>query len=264
MNFIEKLPTVWMALGAAGFCWLVTALGASIVFLFKQINARIMSIMIGISAGVMLAATFWSLLAPSIELSYQLGYTVWLFPCIGFVTGGLFVIGTSKLLDKSISTENRDDAQAKKQNILLVSSITLHNVPEGMSVGVAFGAVAMGTAGSTIIGALTLALGIAIQNFPEGASVALPLRSSGQGRAKAFILGQLSGIVEPCAAMIGYFLCTAINAALPFCLAFSAGAMIAVVAAELIPEACRENKNFAAIGCILGFTVMMFLDVALG
>lgn len=264
MNLLENLPTFWVALGASAFCWLVTALGASIVFFFKKVNARFMSILIGVSAGVMIAATFWSLLAPSIELSEQLGYTVWLFPCVGFIAGGLFVIGTSKLLDRSISSENIDNARSKKRSILLVTSITLHNIPEGMSVGVAFGAVAMGTAGSSLVGALTLALGIGIQNFPEGASVALPLRGSGQGRTKAFVLGQLSGIVEPCAAVIGYFLCTAINAALPFCLAFSAGAMIAVVASELIPEACREDKNFAAIGCIVGFTLMMVLDVALG
>ena len=264
MNFLENVPTVWLALGASVFCWLITALGASLVFFFKKANVLVMNILMGFSAGVMIAASFWSLLSPAIDLSRELGYIDWLFPCIGFLAGGLFVIGVSKLLDKSLGANVETKAQSKRRSILLVTSITLHNIPEGMSVGVAFGAIAAGTPGSTLIGALTLALGIGLQNFPEGASVALPLRHEGYSRTKSFLFGQFSGIVEPCAAMLGYFLCTAIKAALPFCLAFSAGAMIAVVASELIPEACKESKNSAAIGCIAGFIVMMLMDVALG
>ncbi len=226
MNFTDKIPTVWLALGASLFCWLLTALGAALVFFFKKTNQTVLNIL------------------------------------MGFAAGGLFVIGASKLLDKSLGLES--EKGSKKRSILLVTSITLHNIPEGMSVGVAFGAFAMGTAGSTVAGALALSIGIALQNFPEGASVALPLRRDGCTRRKAFFCGQLSGIVEPCAAMLGYFLCTAMRAALPFCLAFSAGAMIAVVASELLPEACRENKNLAALGCVAGFIVMMVMDVALG
>lgn len=264
MFFTEEIPMVWLTFGASVFCWLITALGAALVFFFKKVNTTIMNILMGFSAGVMIAASFWSLLSPAIELSGELGYVPWLFPCLGFVAGGLFVVGVSKLLDKSIGNNGDIAFASRKRGILLIASITLHNIPEGMSVGVAFGAVAAGTPGSTAIGALILALGIGLQNFPEGASVSLPLRRDGISRTKAFLCGQFSGIVEPCAAMIGYFLCMAIKAALPFCLSFSAGAMIAVVASELIPEACRENKNFAAIGCIAGFTVMMLLDVALG
>ncbi len=262
MNFTDKIPTVWLALGASLFCWLLTALGAALVFFFKKTNQTVLNILMGFAAGVMIAASFFSLLAPSVELSETLGYLPWVFPAAGFAAGGLFVIGASKLLDKSLGLES--EKGSKKRSILLVTSITLHNIPEGMSVGVAFGAFAMGTAGSTVAGALALSIGIALQNFPEGASVALPLRRDGCTRRKAFFCGQLSGIVEPCAAMLGYFLCTAMRAALPFCLAFSAGAMIAVVASELLPEACRENKNLAALGCAAGFIVMMVMDVALG
>lgn len=263
MEILEKIPTVWLTLGASVFCWLITALGASLVIFFKKVNAQIMNILMGFSAGVMIAASFWSLLSPAIELGTELGYLPWLFPCIGFLAGGLFVIGASKLLDYGMQVKNDKIDASRKRSILLVTSITLHNIPEGMSVGVAFGAFAMGTPGSTLMGAMLLALGIGLQNFPEGASVALPLRRDGCSRKRAFIFGQFSGIVEPCAAMIGCFLCTAIQAALPFCLSFSAGAMVAVVASELIPEACRESKNFAAIGCIVGFIVMMTMDVAL-
>lgn len=264
MNFTEDIPIIFLALGASVFCWLITALGAALVFFFKKVNTKVMNVLMGFSAGVMIAASFWSLLSPAIDLSVELGYIAWLFPCIGFFAGGLFVVFAAKLLDKSLGDENTPIFQSKKRGILLVTSITLHNIPEGMSVGVAFGAVAVGTPGSTLLGALILALGIGLQNFPEGASVSLPLRRDGMSRTKAFVFGQLSGIVEPCAAMLGYVLCTAIKAALPFCLAFSAGAMIAVVASELIPEACKENKNFATMGCVVGFMVMMLLDVALG
>ncbi len=264
MDLLENIPTVWLALIASVFCWLVTALGASLVFFFKKVNARVMNALMGFSAGVMIAASFWSLLSPAIDLGTELGYLPWLFPCTGFAAGGLFVIGAAKLLDKTVRMQNDEQNKSKKRSILLVASITLHNIPEGMSVGVAFGAAAACTPGSTVLGALILALGIGLQNFPEGASVALPLRRDGVSRRKAFLCGQFSGLVEPIAAMIGYFLCTAINAALPFCLSFSAGAMIAVVASELIPEAAGENKNLAAIGCIAGFIVMMLMDVALG
>lgn len=260
---LSNIPNVWLALAASCFCWFVTALGASVVFFFKKSNTIVMNVLMSFSAGVMIAASFWSLLAPAIQLSEELGYKIWFFPLVGFLSGGAFVVGVSKLLDKNLGNKYTE-SNSKKRSILLVSSITLHNIPEGMSVGVAFGAAADGNTTAAIIGALTLAFGIALQNFPEGASVALPLKREGCSSLKAFTLGQLSGIVEPCAAMLGYFLCTAVKAALPFCLSFSAGAMIAVVASELLPESSLSGKNISALGCIAGFALMMLLDVILG
>lgn len=263
MHFLDKIPIVWLSVGASLFCWLVTALGAATVFFFKKENRKAMDVLTGFAAGVMIAASFWSLLSPAIEIGEQLGYVKWLFPVIGFICGGLFVTGVSVLLDKNTAL-NAKTTPSQRRSFLLVFSVALHNIPEGMCVGVAFGAVTAGVEGSAVAGALTLAVGIALQNFPEGAGVALPLLREGVRKSKAFLIGQLSGIVEPIFAVLGYFLCTAVKASLPFCLAFSAGAMIAVVASELIPDACREHKNFAAIGCIVGFAVMMLMDVALG
>lgn len=261
---LSTIPPVWLTVIATAFTWGVTALGAATVFFFKTVNRKVMDIMMGFSAGVMIAASFWSLLSPAIEMSGELGYIKWLWPAVGFLAGGLFVVGASKLLDRSLKLKNEGEHGGLKRSILLVSSITLHNIPEGLSVGVAFGAMAMGIPGCEIVGASLLAVGIGIQNFPEGASVSLPLRREGYSRARSFFYGQASGIVEPCAGIIGYFLATAMRAILPFALAFSAGAMISVVSSELLPESAKENKNLSVIGCIAGFLVMMILDVALG
>lgn len=263
LDFLIQIPPIWMALIATAFTWSVTALGAATVFFFKTVNRKVLDVMMGFSAGVMIAASFWSLLAPAIELSETLGYISWLWPSVGFAAGGLFVVGASKMLDKAIKLKDEIQGKSLKRSIMLVSSITLHNIPEGLSVGVAFGAFALGVEGCDSIGAFLLALGIGIQNFPEGVSVALPLRREGMSRGKAFFYGQASGVVEPIAAVIGFFLATAMRAVLPFALAFSAGAMISVVCSELIPEA-NEHKNLAVIGSIAGFLVMMILDVALG
>lgn len=263
-DFLATIPPVWLTLIATGFTWGVTALGAAMVFFFKTVNRKVMDVMMGFAAGVMIAASFWSLLSPAINMSAELGYIEWLWPAIGFLSGGLFVLGASKLLDKSLKLKDEGKTGGMKRSILLVSSITLHNIPEGLSVGVAFGAMALGIPGCEIVGATLLAIGIGIQNFPEGASVSLPLRREGMSRRKSFFFGQASGVVEPCAAIIGYFLATAMRAILPFALAFSAGAMVAVVASELIPESAKEHKNLAVVGCIFGFIAMMILDVALG
>lgn len=263
IDFLTKIPPVWLALIATLFTWGVTALGAATVIFFKSVNKKVLDLMMGFSAGVMIAASFWSLLSPAIELSETLGYISWLWPAIGFLVGGLFVVGAGILLDKTLKFGDEHKGKSVKRSIMLVSSITLHNIPEGLSVGVAFGAMALGVDGCDSVGALLLALGIGIQNFPEGVSVALPLRREGLSRAKSFFYGQASGVVEPVAAIIGFFLATAIRSMLPFALAFSAGAMICVVCGELIPEA-NEHKNLAVIGCIVGFLVMMVLDVALG
>ena len=222
-------------------------------------------VILGFSAGVMIAASFWSLLAPAIELSEELDYVVWLLPMLGFIVGGLFVLLSDTFLDKVLKEKvNSNKAASLKRSILLVSAITIHNIPEGMAVGVAFGGLASGIEGMTVIGATMLAIGIGIQNFPEGAAVSLPLRNEGFSRFKSFMIGQASALVEPISAILGVVLVLAIRSILPFLLAFAAGAMITVVARELLPESIKENKNLATIGVLFGFALMMVLDVALG
>lgn len=265
MNWFENLNPVIQALIATTFTWGVTALGALVVCFFKNINKKVLNTILGFSAGVMIAASFWSLLAPSIDLSYELGYIAWILPALGFIVGGLFVLLSDKFLDKVLkSKKNLRSAVSLKRSILLISAITIHNIPEGMAVGVAFGGIASGVPGMTLIGAIMLAIGIGIQNFPEGAAVSLPLRNEGFSRFKSFMLGQASALVEPISAVIGVVLVLSIRSILPFLLAFAAGAMIAVAARELLPESVKENKNLATLGLIFGFTLMMILDVALG
>lgn len=259
---LSRLSPLWLTIIASTFTYGMTALGAATVFFFKTVNRKALDFMMGVSAGVMIAAAYFSLLAPAIALSTSLGATPYLMPAVGFFCGGMFVLGAGKLLDNAISERN-GSGKSLKRSILLVTSVTLHNIPEGLSVGVEFGAIALGVNGCEPLSAALLAIGIGIQNFPEGASVALPLRRENFGRLKAFFYGQASGIVEPIAAVIGYFLSTAAGGVLPFALSFSAGAMIAVSVGELIPEAA-EHKNLAVLGSILGFLVMMTLDVALG
>ena len=265
MDWFDNLNPVIQALIATIFTWGVTALGAVTVCFFKKVNKKVLNTILGFSAGVMIAASFWSLLAPSIELSEELGYIVWILPATGFVTGSLFVLLSDKFLDKVL--KSKKDYRSKtslKKSILLISAITIHNIPEGMAIGVAFGGMANGTPGMSLIAAIMLAVGIGIQNFPEGAAVSLPLRNEGFSRFKSFMWGQASGLVEPVAAVIGVVLVLTIRSILPFLLAFAAGAMIAVAARELLPESIQENKNLATLGLIAGFVLMMVLDVALG
>lgn len=265
MNWFENLNPLIQALIATIFTWGVTALGSLVVCFFKEINKKVLNTILGFSAGVMIAASFWSLLGPSIDLSYELGYIAWILPTIGFIIGGLFVLLSDKFLDKTLKNRrNLRNAASLKRSILLISAITIHNIPEGMAVGVAFGGIASGVPGVTLVGAIMLALGIGIQNFPEGAAVSLPLRKEGFSRFKSFMLGQASALVEPISAIIGVVLVLSVRSVLPFLLAFAAGAMIAVVARELLPESVKENKNLATLGLIFGFTIMMILDVALG
>jgi len=263
IDFFLNLSPIIQALFATLFTWFVTALGAFIVCFFKNINHKILDLMLGFASGVMIAASFWSLLAPSIELSEQLGYVKWLLPSLGFIGGGIFVILADKFLDKMLNKEN-DKMESKKRSILLVTAVTLHNIPEGLAVGVAFGGVLAGVPEATIISACLLALGIGLQNFPEGAAVSLPLRREGYPIKKCLFYGQASGMVEPIAGVLGALLALKMQSILPFLLAFSAGAMIGVVGAELIPESTKNNKNIATIGLLLGFMLMMVLDVALG
>lgn len=264
MNWFGDLNPILQALIATTFTWGITLLGALMVCFFKEVNRKVLNTILGFSAGVMIAASFWSLLLPSIDLSQELGYISWLLPALGFIFGGLFVLLSDKFLDKTLSNKSDVNKASLKRSILLVSAITLHNIPEGMSIGVAFGGISSGVSGMTLIGAIMLAIGIGIQNFPEGAAVSLPLRKEGFSRKKSFFIGQASALVEPISAVIGVVLVLAIKSILPILLSFAAGAMITVASRELLPESISENKNLSTLGLIFGFVVMMILDVALG
>lgn len=269
MSWFFDLSAPVQALLAGCFTWGVTALGASGVFLSEKPSQRLLDVMLGFAGGVMIAASFWSLLAPSISISEELGYPGWLPPLIGFLAGGFSL----RLLDMLMPhlhpamAESTPDGPPStlRRTTLLVLAITLHNIPEGMAVGVAFGAIGgnLGEAGAA--GAVALALGIGLQNFPEGLAVSMPLRREGLSRGKAFLYGQLSAIVEPIFAFLGAFLVQFARPILPFALAYAAGAMIFVVAEEVIPESQSSgNGDIATIGLLVGFAVMMVLDVALG
>ncbi len=264
MEWFINLNIILQAFIATLFTWAVTALGAFSVFFFKKLNQKILDFTLGFASGVMIAASFWSLLNPAIELSDQLGYISWFLPGIGFLAGGIFVILADILLDKVMSKSCSPINQSKKRSILLVGAITLHNIPEGLAIGVAFGSVALGIEGASVVSACLLTLGIGLQNFPEGAGVSLPLRREGYSRGKSFLYGQASGLVEPIAGVIGAILALFIQSILPFLLSFAAGCMVSVVGRELLPESSKENKNHATIGLIIGFVIMMILDVALG
>ncbi|SHH97928.1 zinc transporter, ZIP family [Clostridium collagenovorans DSM 3089] len=272
INWMSQFSPVQQALIGTLFTWGVTALGAGLVFFFKKINKKVLNGMLGFAAGVMIAASFWSLLAPSIEMAEDLGQTAWLTATIGFLGGGLFLFIVDKVLPHlhmGLDTSQAEGVKTSWQrSILLVLAITIHNIPEGLAVGIAFGAVAYGIPSASLGGAIALALGIGLQNFPEGAAVSIPLRREGFSRRKAFLYGQASGIVEPIAGVIGAFAVMSIRPLLPYALAFAAGAMIYVVVEELIPEAQQGDEitrtDIATIGCMLGFALMMILDVALG
>jgi ZIP family zinc transporter len=257
------------ALLATLFTWGVTALGAGMVFFFKEINRKMLDGMLGFAGGVMMAASFWSLLAPSIEMAESMGMPGWLPAIVGFLAGGAFLKLVDKLTPHLHIGMKMDQAEGPKttwkRSILLVLAITLHNIPEGLAVGVAFGAVGANLGSASLAGALALALGIGLQNFPEGAAVSIPLRREGLSRGKSFWFGQLSGVVEPVAGLIGAVLVIAMRPLLPYALAFAAGAMIYVVVEEVIPESQGSgNSDISTLGAIGGFALMMFLDVALG
>lgn len=243
-------------------------LGASIVFFFREVKKGIMDALLGFSAGVMIAASFWSLLSPAIDMANSMKMISWLVVFLGFFSGGLLLFLGDKLYDfmqKKTRKRASSTSHRLKRCLMLVFSITLHNIPEGLVVGVAFGSLAYSLEGSTLASALTLALGIGLQNFPEGSAVSLPLRREGLSRKKAFFFGQLSGVVEPIAAIIGAILVLKIQVLLPFLLAFAAGAMIYVVVEELIPESqSNKKKDLMALFTLIGFSIMMILDVALG
>ena len=269
-HYFQHIDPVFAAFLATTFTWLFTAAGASLVFFFKNMHRGLLDGMLGFTGGVMVAASFWSLLLPSIELSERLYPTLsWMPAAVGFLLGALFLFFLDKSLPHLHINFKEEESEGVKTQLhkttLLVLAITLHNIPEGLAVGVLFGAAAHGMEGATIAGAIALAIGIGIQNFPEGFAVAMPLRRAGASRFKSFMYGQLSAIVEPIAGVIGAIAVIYMEPILPFALSFAAGAMIFVVVEEVIPETQRDKyTDVAVLGFIGGFLVMMILDVALG
>ncbi|MDH6365684.1 ZIP family zinc transporter [Enterococcus sp. PF1-24] len=271
VDWLIGLQPWQQALVGTGFTYGMTAFGAALVFLFKEIKKDVLNFMLGFASGVMIAASFWSLLAPAIERAETNGDIAWLVVSVGFAAGGLFLYISDKTIPHmhfGPAHETEGIPTHLKRTILLVFSITLHNIPEGLAVGVAFGAAASSdNPTAAVLAAVSVAIGIGIQNFPEGAAVSIPLRQEGLSRGKAFLYGQASGIVEPIAGVIGALLVSKMTALLPYALAFAAGAMIYVVVEELIPEAQQtsSSKNhYAVFGVMAGFIIMMVLDVALG
>lgn len=269
MEWFETLHPVGQALVATLFTWGVTAAGASLVFFIRELNRRLLDAMLGFAAGVMIAASYWSLLAPAIEMSRATSDRPWMPAMIGFLLGGAFLWSVNQVLPHLHVEFPLGESEGPKTGwqraVLVVLAITLHNIPEGLAIGVAFGAASAELPSATLGAAIALAIGIGLQNFPEGTAVAVPLRREGMSRLKSFWYGQLSAAVEPVAAVVGAAAVLSIQALLPYALSFAAGAMIYVVVEELIPESQRErNTQVATAGAMIGFTVMMVLDVALG
>ena len=268
-DVLQNLHPVLQALLATCFTWGLTALGAAAVFTARDINRKVLDGMLGFAGGVMIAASYWSLLAPAIEMSAGKALPAWFPAAAGFLGGGIFLRGADKILPHLHLYFPLEEAEGIKtswqRSTLLILAITLHNIPEGLAVGVAFGAVAAGFPSATLPAAIALALGIGIQNFPEGLAVSLPLRREGMSRLKSFWYGQLSGTVEPIAGVIGAAVVIIARPILPYALGFAAGAMIFVVVEEVIPESQRGgNTDLATMGAMVGFVVMMVLDVAFG
>ena len=277
IDWLLTLPIWLVALFAGLLTWGITALGASLVFFFKLMNKKVYALTLGFASGVMIAASVWSLILPAIEYSELLGYIPWIVVSTGVLLGVGFLYGFDKALPHVHFGEHKPEGPRTNlsRTRLLMFSITLHNIPEGLAVGVAIGAVGVflnqndpGLAREALIAALAVAIGIGIQNFPEGAAVSIPLRAEGLSRRKSFFYGQASALVEPVFCIIGALLVTVMAQVLPFALAFAAGAMIFVVVEELIPEARNMSTNtgahYSTWGFTIGFIIMMILDVALG
>ncbi len=269
ISFLQNLHPVVQALLATLFTWAMTAAGAATVFTARNISRRILDAMLGFTAGVMIAASYWSLLAPAIAMSQDMDIPSWVPAVVGFLGGGFFLWGVDKVLPHLHLGFPTSEAEGVKtswrRSTLLVLAITLHNIPEGLAVGVAFGALAVGMPSASFGAAVALAIGIGIQNFPEGMAVSVPLRREGLSRRKSFMYGQLSGVVEPIAGVIGAAAVVIAQPILPYALAFAAGAMIFVVVEEVVPEAQRGgNADIATMGAMVGFALMMLLDVAFG
>ena len=270
IDYFATLSPVMQALIATLFTWGMTALGAALVFTTKTVNQKLMDGMLGFAGGVMIAASFWSLLSPAIEMAETGPFPSWYPAAVGFLLGGFFLWMVDGVIPHVHPTSPMKDAEGinpanKRRSTLLVLAITLHNIPEGLAIGVAFGAVAAGFPSATLPAAIALVIGIGIQNFPEGTAVSMPLRRDGMSRRKSFLYGQFSGMVEPISAVVGVLAVTTMEPLLPFALSFAAGAMIFVVVEEVIPGSQENgNKDLASVCLMIGFTVMMTLDVAFG
>lgn len=269
MSCLQNSSPVLPALIATIFTWLMTALGSSTVFFFKKVNPKILNTMMGFAAGVMIAASFWSLLQPAIERAESSALPHWFIPTIGFVSGAVFLWMSDRIVTRARARLGADTENPSRATriIMLIFSITLHNIPEGLAVGVAFGALGNNSFSAVeMMSAVSVAVGIGMQNFPEGAAVSIPLRREGYSRTKCFLYGQASGMVEPIAGVLGAVAVVYIEALLPFALSFAAGAMVLVAVHELIPE-CQSNKSVhpyvSTMGIIAGFSLMMLLDITL-
>lgn len=269
VSVFESVGPVWGALIATSFTWFVTACGAGLVFLFKDLSRRVLDGMLGFTGGVMVAASFWSLLSPAIEMSQGSGFAKALPAAVGFALGAFFLYALDQILPHLHINFPKESAEGVRtswqRSTLLVTAITLHNIPEGLAVGVLFGGAAAGIPETSITGAVLLAIGIGLQNFPEGMAVSFPLRRAGLSRLKSFWYGQLSAIVEPIAGVIGALAVFYVHPVLPYALSFAAGAMIYVVIEEVVPETQLDRStDVATLGFIGGFIIMMMLDVGLG
>ena len=257
MNWFSSIPNYLQALIAGVFTWIITSLGATIVYIFKKINKNTMDIMLSVSAGIMLSASYFSLLSPAIDMANNLDLIPYLYISTGFLFGGLLLFFGDKVF-----TYKFKNTKKHKRSIMVILSITLHNIPEGMAIGVAFGSIKYGLDGVTLASAIMLAIGIGIQNFPEGSAVSLPLRRDGMSRNKAFLFGLLSGAVEPISSLFGAIAVMKVRFLLPILLSFAAGAMIYVAVCELIPESqTNKRKDLMSLFTIIGFIIMMIFDI---
>ena len=269
MNFFLTLHPAAQALLAGCFTWGVTSLGAAVVFFTRGFNQRLLDGMLGFAGGVMIAASFWSLLVPALDLAEELAIVHWLPAAVGFAAGWIFIMVLDRLIPHLHIGLPVDQAEGVPSSLhrstLLVLAITLHNIPEGLAIGVAFGAVAAGIPAATLAGAIALTIGIGIQNFPEGLAISMPLRRDGMSRVRSFYYGQLSAVVEPVTAVFGAAVVLLVRPLLPFALAFAAGAMVFVVIEEVIPESLHHGfEGTATSGFLAGFLIMMILDLGLG
>ncbi len=269
LTFVQGLNPVLQALAATCFTWAMVMLGAAAVFVAKDVNRKLLDGMLGFAAGVMIAASYWSLLAPAIEMSTDLEVPAWFPVSIGFLAGGVFLMGIDRILPHLHLGMPVNKAEGIKtswrRSTLLILAITLHHIPEGLAVGIAFGSVTPDFGSASFTGAVALAIGVGIQNIPEGLAVSLSLRREGLSRIKSFVYGQFSGLVEPIAGVIGAVVVSASKAVMPYALGFAAGAMLFVIVEEIIPESQRSNNADLATMCtMIGFVVMMVLDVSLG
>ena len=263
-NLLTDIPIFWLTVIAGSLCWFCTSFGAGFVYFFRNNNQKYLTALLAFAGGVMIASSFFSLINPAIDVCEEKNLPTALFISLGFFVGGAFIIISSKILDRFFNFDKFSKHSRFKRSIMLTSSMTLHNIPEGMAIGVAFGALAGAGDMASLMSAFMLAVGISIQNIPEGASVSIPLHRDGLTATKSFLIGSASGFVEFIFAPLAFLLCYLASNVLPFLLAFSAGTMIAVAVCELLPEAVSHSKNRAILFLTVGFVVMAILDLALG